>query len=239
MSDFRPCAVVPTYENPRTVGRVVRDIHEAGLEVIVVDDGSSAPGEKACQILESDGIATRIRLERNSGKGAAVKAGFQRAAELGFTHALQIDADGQPILSTDVLAGIDTQSDEFNAAFLVCLPILSSAAPVQLGSDPELQAAVQDALRDFSSCMRDEGVEDFPDPAPGFDGTGSPYPLTALDTSDPDVDAANPWGGHTLEWLTESPPAPGNFPGPFVVTSEAPLLDEDFVNPYADAEASS
>ena len=82
MSDFRPCAVVPTYENPRTVGRVVRDIHEAGLEVIVVDDGSSAPGEKACQILESDGIATRIRLERNSGKGAAVKAGFQRAAEL-------------------------------------------------------------------------------------------------------------------------------------------------------------
>ena len=59
------------------------------------------------------------------------------------------------------------------------------------------------------------------------------------DDEDPDVDTANPWGGHTLEWLSESPPPPGNFPGPYVVTSEAPLLDEDFVNPYADAEASS
>jgi len=50
---------------------------------------------------------------------------------------------------------------------------------------------------------------------------------------DEDVDDRNPWGGHTLEWLTDSPPPPGNFEGPYVVTSEAPLLDEDFENPYA------
>ncbi len=103
---------------------------------------------------------------------------------------IQVDADGQPILSTGVLEGVDTQSAEFNQAFLACVGILTDAAPVQLGSDPELQAAVQDALRDFSRCMREEGVEGFPDPAPGFDGSGSPYPLTALDTTDPDVDAA-------------------------------------------------
>ncbi len=53
------------------------------------------------------------------------------------------------------------------------------------------------------------------------------------DDDDEDVDNRNPVGGHTLEWLTESPPPPGNFAGPYVVTSEAPLLDEDFVNPYA------
>jgi len=47
----------------------------------------------------------------------------------------------------------------------------------------------------------------------------------------------NPWSGHTLEWLSESPPAPGNFDGPFMVTSEAPLLDEDFSNPYAEEAA--
>lgn len=58
------------------------------------------------------------------------------------------------------------------------------------------------------------------------------------DADDPDLDSRNPWGGHTLEWLTESPPAPGNFAGPLVVTSEAPLLDDDFENPYA-VEASS
>jgi heme/copper-type cytochrome/quinol oxidase subunit 1 len=51
---------------------------------------------------------------------------------------------------------------------------------------------------------------------------------------DQDVNERNPFGGHTLEWLTESPPPPGNFEGPYVVTSEAPLLDDDFENPYAD-----
>ncbi len=54
---------------------------------------------------------------------------------------------------------------------------------------------------------------------------------------DEDIDANDPWGGHTLEWLTASPPVPGNFPGTYVVTSEAPLLDDDFVNPYAEANA--
>lgn len=103
---------------------------------------------------------------------------------------IQVDADGQPILRTDLLEGVDTQSDEFNTAFLACVGILADAAPVQLGSDPELQAAVQDALRDFSECMRSNGVEGFPDPAPGWNGSGSPYPLTAFDTTDPDVDPA-------------------------------------------------
>jgi heme/copper-type cytochrome/quinol oxidase subunit 1 len=55
--------------------------------------------------------------------------------------------------------------------------------------------------------------------------------------NDPDIDARNPWNGHTLEWLSESPPPVGNFPGPYVVTSEAPLLDDDFVNPYAEASS--
>ena len=36
-----------------------------------------------------------IRRERNGGKGAAVKTGLRAAQELGFSHALQIDADGQ------------------------------------------------------------------------------------------------------------------------------------------------
>ena len=103
---------------------------------------------------------------------------------------IAVNADGQPILSTEVLEGVDTQSAKFNEAFIGCVPILAEASPVQVGSDPELQAVVQDTLRDFSHCMRANGVEGFPDPAPGFDGSGSPFPLTALDTSDPDVDDA-------------------------------------------------
>jgi len=54
------------------------------------------------------------------------------------------------------------------------------------------------------------------------------------DDDDEDIDNRNPVGGFTLEWLTESPPPVGNFDGPYVVTSEAPLLDDDFQNPYAE-----
>jgi predicted LPLAT superfamily acyltransferase len=36
-----------------------------------------------------------VTLEQNQGKGGAVKAGIKRAQELGFSHAIQIDADGQ------------------------------------------------------------------------------------------------------------------------------------------------
>jgi heme/copper-type cytochrome/quinol oxidase subunit 1 len=35
----------------------------------------------------------------------------------------------------------------------------------------------------------------------------------------------DPWGGHTLEWATSSPPPPGNFPSLPEITSEAPLYD--------------
>jgi len=52
--------------------------------------------------------------------------------------------------------------------------------------------------------------------------------LLSSDDDDEVIDERNPWGGHTLEWLTESPPPPGNFEAPMVVTSEAPLLDDDF-----------
>ena len=48
--------------------------------------------------LGRDGLARVTRRARNGGKGAAVKTGFAFARELGFTHALQVDADGQHAL---------------------------------------------------------------------------------------------------------------------------------------------
>ena len=39
---------------------------------------------------------------------------------------------------------------------------------------------------------------------------------------------ANPWGGHTLEWATPSPPPPGNFVDPLPpIRSERPIWDRD------------
>jgi len=96
---FRPCAVIPTYDNPQTVGDVARIVRAHVPLVIVVDDGSGPEGRTACAALAAAGVAVVHRLERNRGKGRAVKAGFEVAARHGCTHVFQVDADGQHDLS--------------------------------------------------------------------------------------------------------------------------------------------
>lgn len=91
----RICAVIPTYDNPCTIRAMVERVRVHVPDVLVVDDGSGPETRAALDALAREGLARVHRLAQNSGKGAAVKAGFRLAAELGFTHALQIDADGQ------------------------------------------------------------------------------------------------------------------------------------------------
>lgn len=95
---FRPCAVVPTYDNPETIRRVVLALRRHVADVVVVDDGSHDDGRRVCQALADEGLVHLVVRARNGGKGAAVKDGLRAAQRLGFTHALQVDADGQHAL---------------------------------------------------------------------------------------------------------------------------------------------
>ncbi|NOY92095.1 MAG: glycosyltransferase family 2 protein [Deltaproteobacteria bacterium] len=95
MSEFRVCAVVPTYDNPRTIRAVVERLAPVVEQVLVVDDGSAEPGRAAVDALVQEGLARVIHRARNGGKGAAVKTGLQAAMQAGFSHALQVDADLQ------------------------------------------------------------------------------------------------------------------------------------------------
>ncbi|RLB47024.1 MAG: glycosyltransferase family 2 protein [Deltaproteobacteria bacterium] len=92
---FRVTGVVPTYDNPATIRAVVMRLLEHVDHVVVVDDGSGAEGRAACAELSAEGLAHVVHHEVNGGKGAAVKTGLRAAKDLGFTHALQVDADGQ------------------------------------------------------------------------------------------------------------------------------------------------
>jgi glycosyltransferase involved in cell wall biosynthesis len=92
---MRVCAVIPTFDNPITIAKVVDDVRQHVADVLVVDDGSGEEGRRAIDELARRGLARVIRRETNGGKGAAVKTGLRAARELGFSHALQIDADGQ------------------------------------------------------------------------------------------------------------------------------------------------
>lgn len=95
--DFRPVAVIPVYNHPDTIGLMVQGVLQAGLPCLLVDDGS----EPRCAAV-LDALASQyapqvqlLRLVHNQGKGAAVMAGMRQAHAQGYSHALQIDADGQ------------------------------------------------------------------------------------------------------------------------------------------------
>ena len=90
-------AVIPCYNHPQTIGFMVDAVCARGLDVVVVDDGSDAVCAQVLDELATlHGAAMNlVRLVQNQGKGGAMMAGLRQALALGYTHALQIDADGQ------------------------------------------------------------------------------------------------------------------------------------------------
>lgn len=91
------CAVIPCYNHAAVLADIVRALLNHVATIIIVDDGSNAPTREALEQLQRhyQPALHLHRLEPNAGKGAAVMAGLRIASERGFTHALQIDADGQ------------------------------------------------------------------------------------------------------------------------------------------------
>ena len=93
---FAPCVVIPCYNHGAMMPRVLARLRPCNLPCIVVDDGSDAPTRQVLeQLAAQDPGLTLIRLTENAGKGAAVIRGLQAAAAAGFSHAVQVDADGQ------------------------------------------------------------------------------------------------------------------------------------------------
>lgn len=126
-TDWRLCVVVPTYDNPRTVAGVVRGVRAFGIETVLVDDGSGPEGRRACEAIGDAGLAHVRRLPQNGGKGAAVQAGFETARELGYTHVLQVDADGQHDLSR--IPAFGRASRENPDALILAYPEYDGSAP--------------------------------------------------------------------------------------------------------------
>ena len=84
---MKPCVIIPCFNHVATLKKVAMAaaVH---CDVLVVDDGSTT------QLPELPGVSV-MRLETNRGKGAALRAGMERVAEQGYTHAITMDSDGQ------------------------------------------------------------------------------------------------------------------------------------------------
>ncbi len=91
---FKPCALVPVYNHHSALPRIVTALQGEGLPVILVDDGSDAVTNDVLKTLAAPDVEV-LTQSVNRGKGAAMLAGFARAGSRGFSHALQVDADGQ------------------------------------------------------------------------------------------------------------------------------------------------
>ena len=94
---FKPCVVIPIYNHEKAIGAMVQGVLNHRLPSILVDDGS---GPDCAGIIDALVAATPeqitlLRHARNRGKGSAVLTGIRHAAQAGYSHVLQIDADGQ------------------------------------------------------------------------------------------------------------------------------------------------
>jgi glycosyltransferase involved in cell wall biosynthesis len=93
---FAPCAVVPIYNHGHTIAATANALAAHGVPVLIVDDGSNEETRIILDALVGGRDDLRlIRLPENGGKGAALTAGFVAAYDAGYSHVLQIDADGQ------------------------------------------------------------------------------------------------------------------------------------------------
>jgi glycosyltransferase involved in cell wall biosynthesis len=90
-----PCAIIPVYNHELAVPKVVAELLQAKLPCVLVDDASSPACATVLETLATQPEVFLLKLPVNQGKGGAVMAGLREAARLGFSHALQVDADGQ------------------------------------------------------------------------------------------------------------------------------------------------
>lgn len=85
------CVLIPSYNEARTIGSLVRELLVKGLTVYVVDDGST---DDTAKIADAEG-AIVVKHKKNMGKGASIREGFRHIVKKGFDTVLIMDGDGQ------------------------------------------------------------------------------------------------------------------------------------------------
>ena len=97
---MKPGFIIPVYRHGKSACSIAEHLASSRLPVILVDDGNDEETRLLLsECAEKTQAVVLIRLEKNSGKGAAAIKGFEKADELGLTHVLLIDADGQHDIS--------------------------------------------------------------------------------------------------------------------------------------------
>jgi glycosyltransferase involved in cell wall biosynthesis len=110
MEQLKICVIIPTYNNHKTLKRVLDSVLHYTSNVIVVNDGST---DSTAQILEAYSHLVQIHHSKNTGKGKAIRNAFKKALDLNYDYAITIDSDGQHFASDipSFIAALETDTD--------------------------------------------------------------------------------------------------------------------------------
>ena len=103
------CILIPVYNESQALGPVVKAVREKGLDVLVVDDGSS---DGSADIARANGAIVLVNV-KNHGKGYSLQRGFDFILSRDYEALIAMDGDGQHAVA---------DLDKFTALFEVKQP---------------------------------------------------------------------------------------------------------------------
>ena len=92
INKLKACVIIPTFNNCKTLQRVIDSVLQYTPNIIVVNDGST---DATNTILQSYSEIVQITVSVNTGKGNALRLGFAKAIQMDYEYAITIDSDGQ------------------------------------------------------------------------------------------------------------------------------------------------
>ncbi|MFM2340797.1 MAG: hypothetical protein RLZZ592_450 [Pseudomonadota bacterium] len=120
--------IIPSYNTGPKVLETVAAARAQWSPVWVVVDGSTdGSTEGLRRLAAADPDLHLIVLAHNQGKGSAVLAGLRAARDLGYTHALTMDADGQH--PADLIGLFMRRSQAQPDAMILGKPVFDASAP--------------------------------------------------------------------------------------------------------------
>jgi glycosyltransferase involved in cell wall biosynthesis len=223
---MNPCALIPIFDHPHTIEKVMAELPPE-LPCLIVDDGSGEDTREAVRRAIGARVdAWVVRRDRNGGKGAALKTGYRAAFARGFTHAVQLDADGQHRTS-DVprfLAAMRAQP----RALVLGVPEFDASAPLARIYARQLSRGLV-----WLACLS----RVVPDPLCGFRGVPLAPALAVIDTVatgdwmdfEPEMAVRMVWHGTPIETLATRVIYPPDGISHFSIARDYPRLASLYV----------